>query len=128
MYLENTLVIPLVDLEAFDGHRTSRVLSVTHVCKSTMVADPLHAYELQSNNVRGGYDAVGFADLGEKPQTSPPVFVIERRARKNLCSAPLTARRGARRSTYLVEKVDKHLGFISLEAPDDIYAGSTAQE
>jgi len=95
-YLENTLVIPLVDLEAFDGHRTFQVLSVTHVCKSTMVANPFHAYELPPNNVRGGYDTVGFADLGEEPQTSPPEFFIERRARKNLCSALLIARRGAR--------------------------------
>jgi len=92
MYLENTLVIPLVHLEAFDGHMTSRVLSVTYVCKPTIVADPLHAYELLSNGVRGGYDTVGFADLGEKPQTSPPVFFIEKRARKNLYLAPLTAR------------------------------------
>jgi len=89
MYLENALVVPFVHLEAFDGHRTSRVLSITHVCEPTMIANLLRAYELLSNNVRGGYDTVGFADLGEEPQTPLPVLFIERRARKNLCLAPL---------------------------------------
>jgi len=51
--------------------------------------DLSHTYELLPKNVRGGYDTVGFADLGEEPQTPPPVFFIKRRARKNLCLAPL---------------------------------------
>jgi len=40
-------------------------------------------------NIRGGYDPMGFADLGEKSQTSLPEFCIEIRSRKYLRFASL---------------------------------------
>jgi len=59
-----------------------------------MVADPFHVYELLPKNVRGGYDTVGFADLGEEPQTPLSVFFIKKSARKNLCLALLAIETG----------------------------------
>ena len=67
MYLENPVVIPLVHLETLDGHGTSRVYSVIHFCESTMIVDPPNAYKFLSENIRGRYGPLGFADLSKKP-------------------------------------------------------------
>jgi len=55
----------------------SQVFSGAHVCESTVGYNSPDAYELMSKNIRDGYDSVGFADLGEKPQTSLLEFCIE---------------------------------------------------
>jgi len=78
--------IPIVHLETLDGHRESQVFSGAHVCESTVGYSSPDAYELMSKKIRGGYDFVGLADLGEKPQTSLSEFCIEVRPRKHLLS------------------------------------------
>jgi len=65
-YLEHPVGVSLVHLEAFDGYGQPRVFSIAHVCKPGMVMDLPDAYKLPPENVGGGYDAVGFTDLGEK--------------------------------------------------------------
>jgi len=50
-YLENTVEIPLVCLELFDGHPGSQVFSVAHFCAPTAVANPPDAYELPLEDV-----------------------------------------------------------------------------
>ena len=62
-YLESSVGIP-VHPEGFDGHRGSQVFSVTYICKPAAAANLPKAYGLLLNNVGGGYDAMGFADLG----------------------------------------------------------------
>lgn len=77
MYLENLVGIPPVRPETLDGHRTSHVFSVAHICVAAMVANLPDVYELLLKNIRGGYYPASPADLGEKPQTPLPKFVIE---------------------------------------------------
>jgi len=62
-YLEHLVGVPLVHLETLDGHGQSQVFALAHVCKSTVVVIPPNAYELLSKDIRGGYDATGFANL-----------------------------------------------------------------
>ena len=62
-YLESTVGILSVHSEAFDGHGGSQVFSIAHVCEPTVAADPPDAYGFSLNNVGGGDDAAGFADL-----------------------------------------------------------------
>ena len=66
-YLENLVGVTLVHLEVLDGDGTSRVFSVAHVCESTVVVNTSDVYDLVLENIRGGYDTLGFADLGKKP-------------------------------------------------------------
>ena len=65
-YLERPVGSFLVHIEALDGYGQPRVFSLAHVRESGVVMDLPDAYELSSENVGGGYDAVGFTDLGEK--------------------------------------------------------------
>jgi len=67
-YLECPVGITLVRPEAFDGdgELEFRVFSITHVCKPALVVNPPDADELSLKHIGGGYDAAGFADLGEK--------------------------------------------------------------
>ena len=44
MYLEGLIGVPVVYLEAFDGHRRSLVFSLTHFCNHPIVADYLNLY------------------------------------------------------------------------------------
>ena len=76
-YLENVVGVPLVHLETLDGHGKSQVFALAHVCKSTVVVNPINAYELPSKDIRGGYDATGFANLGKQQHTPLAKFDIE---------------------------------------------------
>lgn len=66
-YLENLVGISLIHPEALDGHRRSQVFSVAHVCKSAVVVNHPDVYGFVSEDIRGRYDPLGFADLGKKP-------------------------------------------------------------
>ena len=66
-YLEDPVGVPLVHLEALDGHKGSRVFPIAHVCEPAVVTNPPDAQELLLEKVRGGYDTVCFTDLGEQP-------------------------------------------------------------
>ena len=64
--LEHPVVIALqVHAEALDGNGKSRAFSLAHFCESTAVADSSNDHFL-SNDIRAGYDAAVFADLGEQ--------------------------------------------------------------
>ena len=76
--------IALVYPETLDGYGTSQVLSFAHVRKPTAVANPPHVYEFRLENIRSGYDALTFTDLGKKPQTPLLEFFIEVCLHKNL--------------------------------------------
>ena len=76
-YLENPVVTALAHPEAFDCHRRPRIYSLTHVCERALVVHPVHVY-LPSENIPGGDDAAGFADLGKQQQTPLTEFVVER--------------------------------------------------
>jgi len=65
-YLEHPVGIPLIHPEAFDSYGQPRVFSIAHVCEPGVVMDSPSSYELPSENVGGGYDAMGFENLAEK--------------------------------------------------------------
>ena len=65
-HLEHSVGIPLVHPETFDGHGQPQVCSLAHLCEPGVAMDSPNAYELPLKNIGGGYDAVGFANLGEK--------------------------------------------------------------
>ena len=65
-HLERRVGISLVYLEVLYGHGAPRVLSITHDRECTPVINQSNAYELLSENIRGGNDPVCFTDLQEK--------------------------------------------------------------
>ena len=67
-YLESPIGIPLIRPEMLDGHRAPLIFPIAHICKPTAVVDTPHVYQARSEKIRGGYDSMGFADLGKKPQ------------------------------------------------------------
>jgi hypothetical protein len=73
-----------------------QVFSFAHIRKPTAVADLPHPNEFLSKEIRGGYDAIGFADLGKKSQTLVPEFIIEARLGKDLWVMRLAAEVGSR--------------------------------
>lgn len=77
MYLENLVGIHFVHLETLNCHKTSYVFPVAHFCVPTMTANLSDVYEFLLEDIRGGYDGIGSADLGKKPQTPLPEFAIE---------------------------------------------------
>lgn len=66
-YLEHFVGIPLVHFEVFDGHGASQVLTVAHFCESTVFMETSDVCDLVLEDIGGGYDCLGIADLGEKP-------------------------------------------------------------
>ena len=76
-YLESPIRIPLICPEMLDSHRASLVFPIAHICKPTAVADTPHVYQVHSEKIRGGYDLMGFADLGKKPQAPLLELAIE---------------------------------------------------
>jgi len=50
-YLENIAGITLVHLEVLDGHGTSQVFSITHICESTVVVNVSNVCDLALENV-----------------------------------------------------------------------------
>ena len=83
-YLENPVGTLSTHSEVLDGHGESRVLSITHVCKSAVVVNPPGTNKLCTEKIRGGDDSAGLADLGEKQQTPTPEFIIQIRSREHL--------------------------------------------
>ena len=65
-YLEHSVGFPLLHLETFDGYGQPRVCSLAHLCEPGVAMDPPDAYELPLENVGSRYNAMGFANLGEK--------------------------------------------------------------
>lgn len=77
-YLESpSIMLPIVHPKAFDSHGTSFVFSVAHICAPTMIANLPNMYQILLENIRGRDGPVGFADLGQKPQTPLLMFAIE---------------------------------------------------
>jgi len=76
-YLENLVGVPLVHLETLDGHGQSQVFALAHFCEPTVVVNPPNTYEFPSKDIRGGYDATGFANLGKQQQTPLSKFFFE---------------------------------------------------
>ena len=66
-YLEHLVGITFVYLEVLDGHGTSQVFTVAHICEPTVVVDTSDVCDLVLEDICGGYDPLGIADLGEKP-------------------------------------------------------------
>ena len=66
-YLEHLVGTTLVHFEAFDGHGTSQIFTVAHVCESAVIVDTSDVCGLALEDVCGRYDPLGIADLGEKP-------------------------------------------------------------
>ena len=50
-YLENPVGVPLAHPEMLDGHGGAQILSIAHVCESTVVINPPDVYELLLDDV-----------------------------------------------------------------------------
>lgn len=128
MYLEGSIGVTVVHLKMLDGHGVARVFSVAHVCGPAVIADSSDAYQLPLENTGGGHDPSGSTDLGEESQAAPPQFILGAQPRKRLYILLLAIDIQRTEPTYLVKKIDKPLGFVSLEAPSDSDVGWTSQE